>query len=108
MFKASGCGRLGRQAADRPWSALRAVKAAEKTAQRPRRCSEPKQQLCIQNGTRAHYLNYLQKREGEVGKRSAGNRIGSVLPTSKPFRPVLGKPGTRPGGPSGLVGRALL
>jgi hypothetical protein len=37
---------------------------------------KPKQQLCIQNGTRAHYLNYLQKREGEAGKRSAGNRIG--------------------------------
>jgi hypothetical protein len=36
----------------------------------------PKQQLYIQNGTRAHYLNYLQKREGEPGKRSAGNRIG--------------------------------
>jgi hypothetical protein len=36
----------------------------------------PKQQLCIQNGTRAHYLNYLQREEGEAGKRSAGNRIG--------------------------------
>ena len=34
-----------------------------------------KQQLCIQNGTRAHYLNYLQE-VGEAGKRSAGNRIG--------------------------------
>jgi hypothetical protein len=30
----------------------------------------PKQQLCIQNGTRAHYLNYLQKREGEAGKEA--------------------------------------
>src|SRR5271155_1917530 len=75
-FKASDCGRLGRQATGHPWSALRVVKAAEKTAQWPRCCSKPKQQLCIHNGTRAHYLNYLQKREGEAGKRSAGNRIG--------------------------------
>ena len=52
------------------------VKAAEKIAQWPRCCSKPKQQLCIHNGTRAHYLNYLQKREGEAGERSAGNRIG--------------------------------
>jgi hypothetical protein len=27
--------------------------------------------------------------------------LPSVLPTSKPFGPVLVKPGTRPGGPSG-------
>ena len=37
---------------------------------------KPKPQLCIQNDTRAHYLNYLQEREGEAGKRSAGNWIG--------------------------------
>ena len=36
---------------------------------------KPKQQLCIQSGTRAHYLNYLLE-VGEAGKRSAGNRIG--------------------------------
>ena len=42
MFEASDCGRLGRQAADHPWSALRVVKAAEKTTQRPRCCSKPK------------------------------------------------------------------
>jgi hypothetical protein len=54
-------------------------KAAEKTAQRPRCCSKPKQELRIQNGTRAHYLNYLQKREDEAGKRSAGNRIGQPI-----------------------------
>jgi hypothetical protein len=27
-----------------------------------------------------------------------------MLPTSKPFRPVLGKPGTRPGGALGPSG----
>jgi hypothetical protein len=32
VFKASAGGRLGHQAADHPWSALRVVKAAEKTA----------------------------------------------------------------------------
>jgi len=36
---------------------------------------KPKQQLCIQSGTRAHYLNYLLEM-GEARKRSAGNRIG--------------------------------
>jgi hypothetical protein len=32
VLKASVCGRLGRQAADHPWSALRVVNAAGKTA----------------------------------------------------------------------------
>jgi hypothetical protein len=59
-LEASDCGRLGRQAAGHPWSALRMVKSCRKTAQRPRCCSRPKQQLCIQNGTRAYYLKYLR------------------------------------------------
>src|SRR3989440_9688970 len=37
-LKASDCGRLGRQAAGHPWSALRVVKSCRKTAQRPRCC----------------------------------------------------------------------
>src|SRR3979411_1259650 len=57
-FEVSDYGRLGRQAAGHPWSALRVVKSCRKTAQRPRCCSKPKQQLCIQNGTRAPYLKY--------------------------------------------------
>src|SRR5271154_5918195 len=69
-LKASDCGRLGRQAASHPWSALRVVKAAEKTAQRPRCCSKPKQQLCIHKGTRAHYLNYLPERRVRWGKEA--------------------------------------
>jgi hypothetical protein len=40
-----------------------------KTAQRPRCCSKPKQQLCIQNDTRAHYLNYLQRGRVRRGKK---------------------------------------
>src|ERR1700733_12147831 len=68
-FQASDCGRLGRQAADHPWSALHVVKSCRKTAQRPRCCSKLKQQLCIQNGTRAHYLNYLQRGRVRRGKK---------------------------------------
>src|SRR5271155_1600489 len=75
-FKASDCGRLGRHAAGHPWSALRVVKSRRKDCPTASVLPKPKQQLCIQNGTRAHYLNYLQARAGEAGKRSAGNRIG--------------------------------
>ena len=75
-FEASDCGRLDRQAAGHPWSALHVVKSCRKTAQRPRCCSKPKQQLCIQNGTRAYYLTIYIEGGGEAGKRSAGNRIG--------------------------------
>src|SRR5271156_3473697 len=74
-LKASDCGRLGRQAAGHPWSALRVVKSCRKDCPTASVLPKPKQQLCIQNGTRAHYLNYLQE-VGEAGKRSAGNRIG--------------------------------
>src|SRR5438270_5644983 len=73
-FEASDCGRLGRQAAGHPWSALRVVKSCRKTAQRPRCCSKPKQQLCIQNGTRAYYLNYLQR--GRVRRGKEAQAIG--------------------------------
>jgi hypothetical protein len=73
-LKASDCGRLGRQAAGHPWSALRVVKSCRKDCPTASVLPKPKQQLCIQNGTRAHYLNYLQE-VGEAGKRSAGNRI---------------------------------
>jgi hypothetical protein len=52
------------------------VKSCRKDCSTAKVLPKPKQQLCIQNGTRAHYLNYLQKWEGEAGKRSAGNRIG--------------------------------
>src|SRR6266516_748880 len=53
-------------------------KAAEKTAQRPRCYSKPKQQLCIQNGTRAHYLNYLQPIASL--KNPVGKRVQSRVP----------------------------
>src|SRR3954471_15117372 len=74
-LKASDCGRLGRQAAGHPWSALRVVKSCRKDCPTASVLPKLKQQLCIQNGTRAYYLSYLQE-VGEAGKRSAGNRIG--------------------------------
>ena len=58
------CGRLGRQAADHPRSALWVVKATEKDCPTASVLLKPKQQLCIRNGTRAHYLNYLQRGQG--------------------------------------------
>ena len=53
---------------------LGVVKSRRKDCPAAEVLPRPKQQLCIQNGTRAHYLNYLQE-VGEAGKRSAGNRI---------------------------------
>jgi hypothetical protein len=78
-LKAPDCGRLGRQAASHPWSALRVVKSCRKDCPAAEVLFEAKAAALhperYQNGTRIHYLNYLQKREGGAGKRSAGNRI---------------------------------
>jgi len=74
-LNASDCGRLG----VRLLVTLRArsawVKSCRKDFPTALVLPKPKQQLCIQNGIRAYYLNYLQE-VGEAGKRSAGNRIG--------------------------------
>src|SRR5271156_3369146 len=43
MFKASDCGRLGRQAADHPWSALRVVKSCRKDCPTAKVLPKPKQ-----------------------------------------------------------------
>jgi hypothetical protein len=69
----SDCGRLGRQAAGHPWSALRVVKNCRKDCPTAEVLPRPKQQLCIQNGTRAYYLNYLQRRRvrGEKKRRQS-------------------------------------
>src|ERR1700722_1011272 len=71
-FKASYCGRLGRQAAGHPWSALRVVKSCRKDCPTAEVLPKPKQQLCIQNGTRGHYLNYLKRwvRRGKKRRQS--------------------------------------
>src|SRR5436309_9190399 len=69
-LKASDCGRLGRQAAGHPWSALRVVKSCRKDCPTASVLPKPKQQLCIQSGTRAHYLNYLHRRWARRGKEA--------------------------------------
>jgi hypothetical protein len=84
-LKASDCGRLGREAAGHPWSALRVVKSRRKDCPAASVLPKPKQQLCIQSGTRADYLNYLPE-VGEAGKRSAGNRIGYQVIDRQPGR----------------------
>src|SRR5271163_4535872 len=69
-LEASDCGRLGHQAAGHPWSALRVVKSCRKDCPTASVLPKPKQQLCIQNGTRAYYLNYLQERWVRRGKEA--------------------------------------
>jgi hypothetical protein len=46
-FEASDSGRLGRQAAGHPWSALRVVKSCRKNCPTASVLPKPKQQLCI-------------------------------------------------------------
>src|SRR5256714_8306326 len=75
-LKASDCGRLGRQAAGHPWSALRVVKSCRKDCPTASVLPKPKQQLCIQSGTRAHYyLNYLHRRWARRGKETQAIRM---------------------------------
>ena len=69
-FKASDCGRLGRQAAGHPWSALRVAKSCRKDCPTASVLPKPKQELCIQSGTRVHYLNYLHRRWARRGKEA--------------------------------------
>src|SRR2546423_1325454 len=67
-LKASDCGRLGRQAAGHPWSALRVVKSCRKDCPTAKVLPKLKQQLCIQSGTRAYYLT-IYKRGGRGGEK---------------------------------------
>ena len=73
-LKLLDCGRLGRQAAGHPWSALRVVKSCRKDCPTASVLLKPRQQLCIQNGTRAYYLNYLQR--GRVRRGKEAQAIG--------------------------------
>ena len=76
-FEASDCGRLGRQAAGHPWSALRVGKSCRKDCPTASVLPKPKQQLCIQSGTRAHYLNYLHRRWARRGKEAQAIGLAS-------------------------------
>jgi hypothetical protein len=73
VLKLLNCGRLGRQAAGHPWSALRVVKSYRKTAQRPRCCSKLKHPDRYQSS-----LSKLStKREGEAGKEAQAMGLAS-------------------------------
>src|SRR5271156_1336853 len=75
-FEASYCGRLSRQATDHPCSALRVVKSFRKDCPTASVLLEAKAAALHPERYQSSLSNYLQKREGEAGKRSAGNRIG--------------------------------
>jgi hypothetical protein len=78
MFKASNCGRLGRQAADYPWSALRVVKSCRKD------CLTAK--VLLEAKAAALHLRWYQsllskpstEGGGEARKRRADNGIDQI------------------------------
>jgi hypothetical protein len=75
-FEASDCGRLGRQAANHPWSALRVVKSCRKDCPTASVLLEAKAAALHPERYQSSLSKLSNKGEGEAGKRSAGNRIG--------------------------------
>jgi hypothetical protein len=78
MFKASDCGRLGRQAAGHPWSALRVVKSCRKDCPTAEVLLEAKAAGLHPRWYQSS-LSKLSKVVGEAGKRSGGNRTGQPI-----------------------------
>jgi hypothetical protein len=76
MFKASDCGRLGSQAAGHPWSTRRVVKSCRKDCPTAKVLFEAKAVALHPERYQSLLSKLSTKREGEAGKRSAGNRIG--------------------------------
>jgi hypothetical protein len=74
-LKASDCGRLGRQAAGHPWSALRVVKSCRKDYPMARVLLKAKAAALHPERYQSLLSKLSTKRKGEAGKRSAGNRI---------------------------------
>jgi hypothetical protein len=69
------CGRLGRQAAGHPWSALRVVKSYRKDCPTAEVLLEAKA-AALHPKWYQSFLSKLSTREmGEAGKRSAGNQV---------------------------------
>jgi len=65
LYRHQGCFKSFWLWATRPsgcWSPLERAPCSEKLP-------KPRQQLCIQSGTRAHYLNYLHSRWARRGKK---------------------------------------
>src|SRR3954454_24930873 len=77
VFEASDCGRLGRQAADHPWSALRVVKSCRKDCPTAKVPLEAKAAALHPERYQSSLSNYLQKREGEAGKKAQAIGLAS-------------------------------
>jgi hypothetical protein len=76
VFKASDCGRLGRQAASHPWSALRMVKSSRKDRLTTLVLLEAKAAALHLERYQSSLSKLSTNEGGEAGKRSAGNWIG--------------------------------
>src|SRR2546429_8717153 len=77
-LKASDCGRLGRQAAGHPWSALRVVKSCRKDCPTAKVLLEAKAAALHPERYQSLLSKLSTKREGEAGERKASKRIGEA------------------------------
>src|SRR3989440_12138738 len=68
-LKASDCGRLGRQAADHPWSALRVVKSCRKDCPTAKVLLEAKAAILHPERYQSLLSKLSTKREGEAGEK---------------------------------------
>ena len=78
-FEASDCGRLGRQAAGHPWSALRVVKSCRKDCPTASVLLEAKAATLHPERYQSSLSKLSTKEGGRGGERSAGNRIGQPI-----------------------------
>src|SRR2546423_236796 len=74
-LKASDCGRLGRQAAGHPWSALRVVKSLPKRLPNGLGAAEAKAAALHPKRYQSSLSKLSTQEVGEAGKRKASNRI---------------------------------
>src|SRR5277367_4009972 len=76
-FEASDCGRLGRQAADHPWSALRVVKNCRKDYPTASALLEAKAAALHPERYQSSLSRLSTKREGEAGKEAQAIGLAS-------------------------------
>src|SRR2546430_14116024 len=74
VLKLLNCGRVGRQAAGHPWSALRVVKNCRKDCPTAKVLLEAKAAALHPERYQSLLSKLSTKREGEAAERSAGNR----------------------------------
>jgi hypothetical protein len=77
VFKASDCGRLGRQAAGHPLERAPRGESCRKDRPTASVLLEAKAAALHPNGTRVHYLNYLQGGRARRGKEAHAIRLAS-------------------------------